>query len=208
MFDKPCQIHWCLKSSKIVKADYQSSREVEVHYTHTHAHAYIHIYSIYGEMVDMQESKSHAKEHGGSSHFQVIILRKMFMEWAIQSQNLYPININILSILASVPCFEFYMSKLLLFFFFITWELNVEIVVWNKGHFLFGLGSSQFHVLNVVFDLILGAHGFMFYITHWWGSFHLYSWNYFVISHLGVFSLTMWSLLIHMGFHVPHTTLD
>ncbi|MCD9643928.1 hypothetical protein HAX54_031820, partial [Datura stramonium] len=36
--------------------------------------------------------------------------------------------------------------------------------------------------------------------------FTLPSRYYFVIGHLGVFSLARWSLLIHMGFHVPHVT--
>ena len=31
---------------------------------------------------------------------------------------------------------------------------------------------------------------------------------YFTIGHLGVFSLTRWSSLIHTGFHVPHATRD
>jgi hypothetical protein len=31
---------------------------------------------------------------------------------------------------------------------------------------------------------------------------------YFAIGHLGVFSLTRWSSLIHTGFHVPHATRD
>ena len=31
---------------------------------------------------------------------------------------------------------------------------------------------------------------------------------YFTIGHLGVFSLTRWSSLIHTGFHVSHTTRD
>ncbi|KAH1083006.1 hypothetical protein J1N35_022767 [Gossypium stocksii] len=36
--------------------------------------------------------------------------------------------------------------------------------------------------------------------------FTLPSWYYFVIGHLGVFSVARWSLLIHTGFHVPHGT--
>ena len=31
---------------------------------------------------------------------------------------------------------------------------------------------------------------------------------YFAIGHLGVFSLTRWSSLIHTGFHVSHATRD
>ena len=31
---------------------------------------------------------------------------------------------------------------------------------------------------------------------------------YFTIGHLGVFSLTRWSSLIHTGFHVSHATRD
>ena len=31
---------------------------------------------------------------------------------------------------------------------------------------------------------------------------------YFTIDHLGVFSLTRWSSLIHTGFHVSHATRD
>ena len=39
-------------------------------------------------------------------------------------------------------------------------------------------------------------------------SFNFPSLYYFAIGHLGVFSLTRWSSLIHTGFHVPHATRD
>lgn len=38
--------------------------------------------------------------------------------------------------------------------------------------------------------------------------FNFPSLYYFAIGHLGVFSLTRWSSLIHTGFHVPHATRD
>ena len=39
-------------------------------------------------------------------------------------------------------------------------------------------------------------------------SFNFPSLYYFAIGHLGVFSLTRWSSLIHTGFHVSHATRD
>ena len=39
-------------------------------------------------------------------------------------------------------------------------------------------------------------------------SFNFPSLYYFAIGHLGVFSLTRWSSLIHTGFHVAHATWD
>ncbi|GKA72296.1 hypothetical protein Tco_1339601 [Tanacetum coccineum] len=53
------------------------------------------------------------------------------------------------------------------------------------------LGSLRFHVL---FHSPVGV------------LFTLPSRYYFAIGHPGVFSLARWSLLIHMGFHVPHAT--
>ncbi|PPR98043.1 hypothetical protein GOBAR_AA22620 [Gossypium barbadense] len=53
------------------------------------------------------------------------------------------------------------------------------------------LGSLWFHVL---FHSPTGLF------------FTLPSRYYFAIGHPGVFSLARWSLLIHMGFHVPHAT--
>ncbi|KAK7335337.1 hypothetical protein VNO80_27116 [Phaseolus coccineus] len=53
------------------------------------------------------------------------------------------------------------------------------------------LGSLRFHVL---FHSPMGV------------LFTLPSRYYFTIGHPGVFSLARWSLLIHMGFHLPHAT--
>ncbi|XLR47013.1 hypothetical protein S83_031673, partial [Arachis hypogaea] len=53
------------------------------------------------------------------------------------------------------------------------------------------LGSLRFHVL---FHSPMGV------------LFTLPSRYYFTISHPGVFSFARWSLLIHIGFHVPHAT--
>ena len=55
----------------------------------------------------------------------------------------------------------------------------------------------------------LTAYGFMFYFTPLQGFFFTFPSRYqFTIGHLGVFSLTRWSSLIHTGFHVPHATRD
>ena len=40
------------------------------------------------------------------------------------------------------------------------------------------------------------------------GSFHLSLTVLFAIGHLGIFSLTRWSSLIHTEFHVLHATRD
>ena len=59
------------------------------------------------------------------------------------------------------------------------------------------------------FSHCLLDYGFICFFTPLKGFFFTFPSRYlFAIGHLGVFSLTRWSSLIHTGFHVPHATWD
>lgn len=83
-------------------------------------------------------------------------------------------------------------------------SLNQATAYESPAHSSTGTRSSvesDFHCL--------WANGFMFYFTPLIGVLFTFPSRYwFAIGHTVVFSLTRWSSLIHMGFHVPHATRD